>query len=76
MEQVKGYMTVVVEEASGKNKLDEYKWDGNDFDGFIKGVCPYLHIIENYQWSYQCLAHFKTCDLCAVEIRGGPRNVK
>jgi hypothetical protein len=37
-EKIKGYMTVKVEEASGKNKRDEYKWDGYDFEGFVKGV--------------------------------------
>jgi len=35
-EKIKGYMTVKVEEASGKNKRDEYKWDGYDFEGFVK----------------------------------------
>lgn len=37
-EKIKGYMTVKVEEASGKNKRDEYKWDGYDFEGFVKGM--------------------------------------
>lgn len=36
-EKIKGYMTVKVEEASGKNKRDEYKWDSYDFEGFVKG---------------------------------------
>ena len=36
-EKIRGYLTVSVAEASGKNKEDDIVWDGNFVEGFVKG---------------------------------------
>lgn len=35
-EKIRGYLTVSVAEASGKNKEDDIVWDGNFVEGFVK----------------------------------------
>lgn len=41
---VKGYLVLSIEEASGKNKDDVFCWDSNSFEGFVKGA---------YSWTDQ-----------------------
>eukprot|EP01024_Parvocaulis_polyphysoides_P004585 TRINITY_DN1113_c0_g1_i1.p2 TRINITY_DN1113_c0_g1~~TRINITY_DN1113_c0_g1_i1.p2 ORF type:complete len:112 (+),score=22.98 TRINITY_DN1113_c0_g1_i1:133-468(+) len=33
---VRGYLLITVEEASGRNKNDTFVWDQNSFEGFVK----------------------------------------
>ena len=41
-EKIRGYLTVSVAEASGKNKEDDIVWDGNFVEGFVKGQSSVL----------------------------------
>lgn len=37
-EDVKGYLVLTIQEASGKNKDEQYVWDSSTFEGFVKGA--------------------------------------
>ena len=79
VDRVKGYLTVTVAEASGRNRDDEEVWDAAFVEGYVKGPsrastahCSIMHIQSDADGSLTD----DVSDACAVEIRGGPRNVK
>jgi len=78
-DRVKGYLTVTVAEASGRNRDDEEVWEAAFVEGYVKGPsrattahCSRICIRSDADGSLTN----DVCDACAVEIRGGPRNVK
>jgi hypothetical protein len=68
---VKGHLVLKVSEASGKNKSEQYVWDYPDgFEAWVKGIVETIAMFS----LLLMLSNLPCCH--AVEIRGGPRNVK
>ena len=82
-ERVKGYLTITIAEASGRNRDDEEVWDPAFVEGYVKGVDPSCQQdARQLPDTPLCAAPAPdhqlrgACCAAAVEIRGGPRNMK
>lgn len=67
-DRVRGYLTVTVAEASGVSKEDEIVWEDHFREGFVKGET--CNVFTVHLWP------FLMDTAAAVEVRGGPRNIK
>ncbi len=78
-DRVKGYLTVTVAEASGRNRDDEEVWDAAFVEGYVKGPSRATTAHCSTMYTHSKAGRRLTVGVCgarAVEIRGGPRNVK
>ena len=41
---VRGYLTVLITQASSRTKANEVVWEDSFKEGFVKGICTSLHL--------------------------------
>lgn len=61
-ERLKGYLTITIAEASGRNREDEEVWDPAFVEGFVKGALHFSNSFLSQNWrSVPLLASSKVC---------------
>lgn len=52
---MRGYLVITVLEATGKNKDENFTWDSNNFEGFVKGNDAFLTLAFGLVWQVRAI---------------------